>query len=145
MEETLYELILDKLDEIKEIKFSDLDFGQLMVEVPPIGYPAVLVSIDYPTTNNISRLIQEVRATIKLTIVTKAITETNSLASKEIRSKGLEFLRLRQKVYKKLQGFGNEEFYPFERKSMRNETLRQGLKTTVIQFETSFHDDSSNS
>lgn len=145
MEEILYELILEKLDEIKEIKFSDLDFGQLMVEVPPIGYPAILLSIDYPTTNNISRLIQEVRATIKLTIVTKAITETNSLASKEIRSQGLEFLRLRQKVYKKLQGFGNEEFYPFERKSMRNEMLRQGLKTTVLQFETSFHDDSSNS
>lgn len=145
MEEILYELILDKLDEIKEIKFSDLDFGQLMVEVPPIGYPAVLVSIDYPTTNNISRLLQEVRATIKLTIVTKAITETNSLAPKEIRSQGLEFLRLRQKVYKKLQGFGNEEFYPFERKSMRNEIIRQGLKTTVLQFETSFHDDSSNS
>ncbi|GEM_PF-868235 len=145
MEETLYELILDKLDEIKEIKFSDLDFGQLMVEVPPISYPAVLVSIDYPDTKNMSRLLQEVRASIKLTIATKSITETNSLAPKEIRSQGLEFLRLRQKIYKQLQGFGNEEFYPFERKSMRNEMLRQGLKTTVIHFETSFHDDSSNS
>lgn len=145
MEEILYERILEKLDEITEIKYSDLDFGQLMVEVPPISYPAILVSIDYPDTKNISRLLQEVRAVVKLTIVTKSLTETNNIAPKEIRSKGLEFLRLRQKVYKKFQGLGNDEFYPMERKAMRNETLRQGLKTTVIQFETSFHDDTANS
>lgn len=145
MEEILYELILEKLSEIKEIRFIDFDLGQLSEEYPPISYPAVLIDIDYPTTQNISRLTQEVRAFVKLTIVTKSLSETNHLAPKTVRSKGLDFLILRQKVYTKLQGFGNEEFYPFERKSMRNAQIRQGLKTTVIQFETSFHDDTANS
>lgn len=144
MEENLFELILEKLDEIKEIRFIDFDLGQLTEEKPPITYPAVLIDIDYPLTQNIDKYLQEVRAIVKLTIITKSLSETNNLASKPTRSKGLEFLRLRQKVYKKLQGFENEEFFPFERKSMRTAQIRQGLKTTVLQFETSFHEHNSN-
>jgi len=145
MEENLFELILEKLDEIKEIRFIDFDLGQLTEEKPSITYPAVLIDIDYPLTQNIDKYLQEVRAIVKLTIITKSLSETNNLASKPTRSKGLEFLRLRQKVYKKLQGFGNEEIFPLERKSMRNAQIRQGLKTTVLLFDTSFHDDTANS
>ncbi|WP_333662278.1 hypothetical protein [Chishuiella changwenlii] len=145
MDEKLYELILEKLKQINEIRLLDFDYGQLMEEKPPISYPAVLIDIDYPLTQNISTTMQEVRILVKLTIVTKSLSETNHLAPKPVRSKGLEFLRLRQKVYTKLQGFGNEEFFPFERKSMRTAQIRQGLKTTVLQFETSCHDDTASS
>lgn len=142
MEELLYETLITQLSKVKEIKMIDFDLQQLMEVKPSLNYPAVLIDIDYPNTQNINHLNQEVRAIIKLTICSKNNGETNSLTPKNERSKGLDFLRIRQKIYINLQGYGTEEFYPLERKSMRNQLIRKGLKTTVLTFETSFHDDS---
>ena len=41
----LYEKLLELLGTVTEIKYIDLDYGQLQEEMPPLSYPAVLVRI----------------------------------------------------------------------------------------------------
>jgi len=138
--EQLYLKIEELLKEIKSIRYIDLDTGQLQEENPPISYPCALIQIDIPSCEDIETRTQQVQAYFKVQIVTKTIGETNSLVPKKVREKSLEWLRLQDEVYKKLQGYSDENFYSFSRKSGRNENLRKGLRIFALQFETSWHD-----
>lgn len=140
MEELLYNQLIELLSEIPELRYIDLDMGQLYEEKPPLAYPAALFEIDIPKADDIDTHIQKLAVSFSVRIITEQTGSTNSLASKEIREKSIEWLRLQSKVYKKLQGFKNKNFYSFSRTSGKNENLRTGLRTFVLRFSTSCYD-----
>ncbi len=143
--EQLYLKLEELLTQIKDIRYIDLDNGQLLEEMPPVTYPCALIDIDMPFCEDIENDIQKVQAFFTVRIITKALGETNSLTTPQIRKKSLEWLRLQDDVYKKLQGYSDSSFYPFSRKSGKNENLRKGLKIFALRFETSWHDYTANS
>lgn len=143
--EELYLKLIDLLKEIPQLRYIDLDMGQLMQEKPPISYPAALIEIDMPQSEDITHKIQQCNLNFTVRLVTKALGETNANAPTPVIKSSLEWLRLQNEVYKKLQGFGNDQFYPFSRKSGKNEVIRTGIKIFALRFETSFHDHSANS
>jgi|SRR5690554_718 len=143
--EQLYLQLIELLKEIPQLRYIDLDTGQLMAEKPAISYPAALIEIDLTNSEDMGGGTQLCNAHFTIRIVTKAIQETNANAPAPVIKSALEWLRLQNAVYKKLQGFGNAQFYPFSRKSGKNEFIRTGIKTFVIRFETSFHDHSASS
>lgn len=145
MEELLYNQLIELLTEIPELRYIDLDMGQLFEEQPPLSYPAALFEIDIPKAEDIASDIQKLAVSFSVRIVTNKTGSTNSLTSKDVREKSIEWLRLQNKVYKKLQGFKNENFYYFSRTSGKNENVRTGLRTFVLRFSTSCHDYSANS
>lgn len=143
--EQLYLKLTELLKQVEDIRYIDMDMGQLQEEVPPLSYPACLIDISLPSCSDIQSDIQQVRALFSVKVITKSIVETNSLTAKEIISKSLEYLRLQDKVYKKLQGYKDNSFYAFSRTSVQPSNLRKGLKISVLTFETSFHDYTANS
>ncbi|MHC5309122.1 hypothetical protein ACYSNM_03425 [Myroides sp. LJL116] len=114
--------------------------GQLNEEVPPLTYPACLIDISLPDCSDIHLDIQSVKALFTIKVITKALGETNSLTPIGVREKSLDYLRLQDKVYEKLQGYNDESFYSFSRKSVQPSSIRKGLKISVLTFETSYHD-----
>ena len=138
--EELYLKLLELLDEIPEFKYVDLDKGQLMQERPSVAYPCALIAIDMPQTKDVGENIQQCALSFTVRIVAKALGETHNIAPKDIIEQSLSWLRLQQKVYVKLQGYEDDNFYPFSRLSGKNEFIRTGLNTFVLRFETSSHD-----
>lgn len=138
--EELYLKLEELLKGVKGINYVDMDMGQLNEEMPPLSYPACLVDIALPSCNDIQSNIQAVKASFSVKVITKSIGEINSLTSEQVRKKALEYLRLQDEVYKKLQGYEDENFYTFSRTSVQPSNLRTGLKIVVLNFSTSFHD-----
>lgn len=135
---TLYLKLIELLTEIPELKYIDLDFGQLQEEKPPLIYPAVLIKIDASVTDEVQDVFQIMTGNFDLTLCVKMLNESNAASPVEVREKALEYFDITEKIYEKLQGFANSKFESFSRKTVRDQTLRKGLKTTVQRFETSW-------
>lgn len=119
----LYEKLLELLGTVTEIKYIDLDYGQLQEEMPPLSYPAVLVRISESRED-----------------VDKLMGESNSLAPQLAREKGLAYMQLNEKIYKALQGYKDSYYSAFTNKSKADQLLRKGAKTVVQQWETVWRD-----
>lgn len=143
--EDLYLKLLELLKQVPQLRYIDLDTGQLMMEKPTINYPAALIEIDISNSEDIGANIQHCNINFIIRLVTKAIGETNASAPVPVIKSSLEWLRLQNEVYKKLQGYGDANFYPFSRRSGKNEVMRKELKTFALRFETSYHDHSASS
>ncbi len=135
--ETLYKKLIELLGAIPEIRYIDLNAGQLQLEKPPLAYPAVLVRIS-ETPEEMNSFRQIVTGEIELTVVNKYLSETNSLAPGTARNKGLKYMRLNAKIEKALQGYRDAVFEPFSSQGKRDLQIRAGLKTIVQSWETSW-------
>lgn len=135
----LYEKILELLGTVPDIKYVDLDYGQLQEEMPPLSYPAVLVRIS-ESREDVDNLYQIVTGNITLTVIDKLLGESNSLAPQLAREKGLAYMQLNEKIYKALQGYKDSYYSAFTNKSKADQLLRKGAKTVVQQWETVWRD-----
>ena len=131
----LYEKLLELLGGIEEIRFIDLDAGQLQVEHPPLSYPAILIKLS-ESAQEFSHLHRTITGHIELTVVNKYISETHALAPEQVRKRGLQYLELNEKIDKALQGYKDKRFEPFSNLSKEDRQIRTGLKTTVQKWET---------
>lgn len=138
--EALYQQLLTLLSDIPELKWIDLNVGQLTEENPPVAFPCALIDIEMPQCTDIETTMQQVAGTFKITLAFKAYGETNNKTETTMRSNALAYFKTTNLVYRKLQGFGNENFYPFSRTAQNPENLRPGLKVVAMRFETSWHD-----
>lgn len=138
--ELLYEQLLQLLSNVPELKWIDLDVGQLQEEQPPVLYPCALIEIIVDKTEDIQNHTQQASGRFKLTLAYKSYGETNSTTDLPTRSNALEYFRTTNKCYKTLQGFTNDNFYPFSRTSEKPENIRKGLKVIGQYYETSWHD-----
>jgi hypothetical protein len=134
---TLYLKLTELLSEIPELKYIDLNCGQLQEEKPPIAYPAVLINLNANSTD-IDGLFQLYTGTIELTIVCKILSESNNNAPENVRERSLKYLELSEKIWKKLQGYNDADFDKITRLTIRDQNIRKGLKTSVQTFETSW-------
>lgn len=139
----LYLKITELLNEIPELRWVDFNDNQLQEEVPPIAYPCALVDIDLPRCENIHEDIQIASANFTITLIFKSFGETNTKTPKSRREFALKYFDVVDTVFDKLQGYKNENFYPFERTSVRNQNIRQGLKVVEMSFSTSWEERSS--
>ncbi|HAT3998571.1 TPA: hypothetical protein I9Y90_000053 [Elizabethkingia anophelis] len=135
----LYEKIIELLETLPEIKYIDLDYGQLQEEMPPLSYPAVLVRISEDRVD-IHHMYQQVTGNITLTVIDKLKSETNNITSEEQRKKGIAYMQLNEKIHKALQGYKDKTYEPFTNKSKSDQLIRKGAKTVVQQWETAWKD-----
>ena len=138
---TLYLKLIELLSEIPELKYIDLNCGQLQMEKPPLAYPAVLINLSAAVDTQVQDFFQIIAANMELTICVKMLSESNSNTPEDVREKALNYMDLSEKIYHKLQGYQDAKFDSFSRKSITDQNLRKGLKTTVQRFETSWQEE----
>lgn len=137
----LYLTVTELLKEVPQLRWVDFNDGQLQEEQPSIAYPCALVDIDLPSCENIHDDLQQVRASFNITLVFKSSGETNTNAPKSRREFALNYFDTVDAVFEKLQGYGDDNFYPFERTSVRTQNIRRGLKVIELSFSTSWTED----
>lgn len=137
---TLYLKLLELLKEIPEIQYIDLNNGQLSEEKPPLLYPAILVDMSVRSTDTFHDVYQQIFAEFTITLVTHS-RETHSLHETERIAQALDYLDLCQKISRKLQGYEDSTFTSFEKLSETPNNIRRGIKTTALQFSTSWQED----
>jgi len=121
---------------INSIQWIDLDKGQLnnYEERPAIDFPAVLLKIEYPRTNKLTRTQQQCDVQITATIVFDFFDDTDSNTSDERLEQSLEVYNIAQEVHDVLQGLCDNTIIrsPLERMSIRDPNRADKLK--VLQY-----------
>ena len=129
----LYNKLFELLKEIPEIKYIDLNFGQIMEEKPPLAYPAILIGININSTDTFQDIFQQINAEFTLTLVARA-GDTNSLTEDNRREQALAYLDLSEKIYNKMQGYEDNHFSTFNLQSVTELNQRKGLKITALRY-----------
>lgn len=138
MNGTVYTMIADRLALVSELKWIDLETGQidLQDERPPVSFPACIIDIGYPRTEDLSFNQQLVTAQVSLRLAFKCNHATNNYSPK--RNDAMAIFDVVDKVHGALQGWSNESLSQFSRIRAVPEKRRDGLKVYLLVYETSF-------
>jgi hypothetical protein len=140
--EEIYTAIMARLKEqVTELKWIDLDEGQLeyYADRPSVAFPCVLIDIALTRCEDLYPGAQLCHATIGIRIARHIPTSrTNSVATETVRGTALERYRLAEKVYEALQSWESGLFNPLSRTAQKKETRKDSLFVTRIDFSTQF-------
>lgn len=131
MDKTIIIALMERIrTQVPEIRWIDLDMGQLQVsERPPIAYPACLLDMEYSSCEQLSREHQQVTVSIRLSIVADGIGTTHTGTPTYIREKALSVMNVLQRLHTALQWWDNDRMWmPITRSSVRPERRNDGLK-----------------
>ncbi|MDD7438591.1 MAG: hypothetical protein PUK66_07165 [Bacteroidales bacterium] len=138
----IYNALIERLKTITELRYIDMDSGQLEVgysdtKRPPIVYPAALVTIDVARQKDITELSQLCSARITIRIADD--TPMRTAAHQGGRSASLQIYDLIDDVRRELQGYtGGEIFSPLSCQSQELERSNGGLFIYKLTFDTTF-------
>lgn len=142
MNKNLYLAIVTQLQaEVPELRWIDVDEGQLNDENPPVAYPCALIDIDYPNCTDESESLQLCTAKVTIRYAFKPSGSSSSAAPALNQEKSLERWDIVNKTYSALQGWETDETSSFSRRSQTNERRRDKLKVVIQVWETSFEEE----
>ncbi|MEM9338733.1 MAG: hypothetical protein AAGA66_08405 [Bacteroidota bacterium] len=141
----LFKLARTKLGEVTELNWVDLDKRQMEdYEMrPSIGFPAALISVQFPGCENeeeLKGLKQRVEGLLTVRICHDFTGNTSGITNEMELERSLQFLDVVQSVYEKLQGFTDGSFNKLERISLRDEQRGDKYKIVNMVFKTATRD-----
>lgn len=129
---TIYLDIAQRLrDKVQELRYIDIDKGQLDIPYndssrPAVLYPCALISIDIDEAHDLYDNVQECRGSITVRIaqdLTAGGADTAMHASPDRQEVGLSGYDLVARVYSVLQGYETQHFQPLTRRSQRRDYM----------------------
>jgi hypothetical protein len=140
--EEIFTSILEHLKAaMPELKWIDLQKGQMKYERPPVVFPAALIKIAIPKTENITKKLQLVDAMIQVSFCFDFTGRTNSKMLTAERTKSLAYLKTCDKGHKTLQGFENATFSSLTRTSAIEQERPDDYKVMEMVYTTKYRED----
>ncbi|WP_143960242.1 hypothetical protein [Litoribacter populi] len=138
----IYEKVLAKLQEIPELRWIDLDKGQLdsYETRPNVNFPCALISMQLPRCEDLGAKKQQCTALVTIRLGFDFSGNTSSVTPEAERAKSLAYFDLCEKVYQKLQGWNDENINKFSRQNFREERRGDNYKVVAIPFSSGFLD-----
>ncbi len=141
----LYEALIERIKEkVPEIKWIDLDYGQLEnYEAgyrPPVNFPCLLLDFDEWTFDDAGDRKQMGMGVVVARLALAPYSHTSASTNKPEREIGKRYIRLEQKLYTCLHGWDNGQFQSLRRASSRKENRRDDLRVRALRFSTAFED-----
>lgn len=121
MEEIIKVVMAKLTSEVPELRWVDLNIGQMNTSEPPVDYPCALIDvtkIDYSTAG-CRRQIGTVDVEIELYFVVRS--PSNAAAPEHLREQALSHFDIVQKVYVALEGLAGENFTGLNRQQARRD------------------------
>jgi hypothetical protein len=133
----VFSAIQDRLiAQVPTLQFIDFDLGQLEQDpLPPLDYPAALISFGESPFENLSKLAQQVTLSISIRLAFRVFERTHNIAQNQYRSIGLAHLDIINSVKWALHGFGTADFSRLDHKLFATEP-RADLRVYFLSFET---------
>jgi hypothetical protein len=139
--ETLFLLIQDKLKVLPDIKWVDMNVGQLDVETrPAVAFPCALISIDLPKCEELGQQIQKCQCQIGIRLGFNYAGATNSKTPIAVKAAALDYYRMIREVYRALQGHTEPGLSRIRRVSQVEMAREDQIKIVDMTFYTEFHD-----
>lgn len=138
--QTLTDAIMQQLQSITELKWIDIDMGQLDLEHPPVDFPCALIDVENIDYSDASEGTEIGDTLIAIKIAQLCITESNHRTPTIYKQQGAAQFNLIKEVHKKLKGFQGESFAPLRR--TRLEKVKKVFpKSYTLYYSTSLFDD----
>lgn len=135
----VYLAILERLKTtVPNLLWVDLEKGQMNYSKPPILFPAALIGISLPSTENITKQLQNASCAITIRLCFNFIGNTSNVTPEVELEKSLAYFNLVEEVYKSLQGYQTEYINSLERVNSIEELRPDGYKVITIGFKSSF-------
>lgn len=139
-------VLLQKLiaDNIPEVKWVDLDIGQLESydERPAVQFPCVLIDFPGATYSNLSQQVELWDGNISIRLGFDPFSETSSITPDAVKFKGLEYFEIEHKLYKHLKGFtAGGNIQPMCRISSASENREDSFRIRQIMFTSAAEDE----
>ena len=137
----IYTNILTALKEIPELKWIDLDKGQMNSNRPSVAFPAALITVTLPRTENITSTIQTVNTQITVRLCFDYTGSTNSKMTEAARNKSLEYFNIADKVFNKLQNLEADNMNALERINAIEEVRPDGYKILAQTYNSGYKEE----
>ncbi|MFV0366227.1 MAG: hypothetical protein ACK5JS_06965 [Mangrovibacterium sp.] len=135
---TIYQPIITQLEQIKALRWIELNIGQLSEKEPSVAYPCALIDIRIPTASSLHDHLQACKAVIKITLAFNTDIRTAASAPEAVRNQSLAVYDTIGEVYSKLQGFQTEHFNALSHTSQAPQMSKKDLFMYEMLFETEF-------
>lgn len=137
----IFNNILTRLKaEVPELKWIDLDKGQMNFLKPPVVFPCALINIQIPRAENMNSKKQACEAAVMIRVCFDFTGHTHSATPDLERAKSLAYFDIKEKVYTTLQGWGTADMNALSRVNEFEEPRPDAYKVTNITFKTAYHD-----
>lgn len=144
----LFKISRTQLKEVVDIKWVDMDKGQMegfdpSLGKPPVLFPAALITVQFPKSGaeeEIQGLKQVAEGMITVRICQDFTGNTSGVTDDAEVEKSLAYLDVVQKVYEKLQGYTDGRFNKLDRISLRDERRLDNYKVISMVFKTATRD-----
>ncbi len=140
MKNIFNEIVKKMAVDFPEIPWVDWDKGQMNYDRPPVVFPAALVTIQVPQSENINNTLQLVNAIVTIKLCFDFTGNTSNITAEADRLKSLEYLDTVDKLYSKFQGWRTAEFNPLARINNLEEQRPDAYKVNSTSFKTAYHE-----
>jgi len=138
---TIYESLLARLSaQVPELKWIDLQKGQMNYERPTIVFPAALISIQLTNCENLNSKKQRCDVIITVDLCFDFTGNTSISTPEAERLKSLAYFAVVEKTYANLQGWGTAAFNPLSRTNVIDPPRPDAYKVVKNVFKSAFHD-----
>jgi hypothetical protein len=138
----IYKEITARLEEeVRELKWIDMDKNQMTFSGTAVLFPAALVTISWRTTQDISDTIQNKDLLIQVKLCFDFSGNTNTKTPLIHRDRSLEYYDIVEKVDRALQGWCGSVFNPLSSVQLAGEKRPDAYKVETLAYRSSFRSD----
>lgn len=130
---------------VPEIRYIDQDLGQLDIysDRPAVSFPCVLIDFSGTNYDQLSGNVEMGTSKIRMKLAFAPFSSANSLGSMGVREKALNYYECEALLYKAFKGWDADGLcQPLNRVIDGTEKRDDAYRVRIIDFETSFEDDS---
>lgn len=134
--------IAQRLAQVSQLKWIDLDYGQLDTtgERPAVAFPACLIDLAYPVCDNVSQYQQVVTCNVQLRLAFSPINTPRLLSGAEANHVAITngVTPIIEAVHEAMQGWETGSLSPLQRLTVTPEKRRDGIKVYRVIYQTTF-------
>lgn len=139
------ELVNRLKTEVPELRYIDQDFGQLenYTTMPPVSFPCVLIELgEFDFEDFAGKNTQQGQGMVLIRFATEAWSQSNNLATQQIRETALAYYDIEQKIHLALHGWRATGFSKLlRRKAVKEQRDDTNLRVRILAYTTSFEDE----
>ena len=118
----IIEAVMERLKTtVPELRWIDVNIGQMDSSTPPVDYPCVLIDVSQIIYTTLKDGTSKGIAQVDVELYFACRAPSNAAAPESMRADAMAMFDVVKLVDKNLHGLETEEFYPFERAKVRRE------------------------
>ena len=126
--------VQEKLGEVLGLQYIDKNWGQLLIEQPPVKFPCALLDISSVDYQQLGGLGQFAEGVLEITVCNYRMASSSARSAKK--DEAYLVFDVIEAIHQKLQGWSNGEFQPLIRVGIRKLEAGASYEIYKVSFQT---------